>query len=117
VSFPCESAIWKALPAIRSTLARALVDRKVSQRRVAELLSTTEASISHYIKGKRGSAMLLGPSIVAEIGHLADRIAGDTINGKALTRELCAICRKVRSSCATCGAEGPEDCRKCAIVT
>lgn len=116
VSFPCETAIWKALPAIRSALARALVDRKVSQRRVAELLSTTEASVSHYIKGKRGSAMMLGPSIIAEIGRLADRIAKSTIDEKALTQELCGICRKVRVSCATCAAEGPEDCARCTLV-
>jgi len=116
VSFPCETAIWKALPAIRSVLARALVNRKVSQRQVAELLSTTEASISHYVKGKRGSAMMLGPSIVAELGRLADRIAEDTIDGKTLTKELCAICRKVRASCATCTAEGPQDCAECKLV-
>lgn len=116
MSFPCETAIWKALPAIRSVLARALVDRKVSQRQVAELLSTTEASISHYVKGKRGSAMMLGPSIVAEIGHVADRIAEDTIDRKTLTQELCAICRKVRASCATCAAKSPEDCTGCKLV-
>lgn len=83
---------------------------------MAELLSTTEASISHYVKRKRGSALMLGPSIVAEIGHLADRIAEDTIDEKTLTQELCAICRKVRSSCATCAAKGPEDCTRCRLV-
>lgn len=117
MSFPCEAGIWKALPAIRSALARALVDRQVSQRQVAELLSTTEASISHYIKRKRGSAIMLGPSIVAEIGQLADRIATDTIAGKALVREVCTICRKVRASCAICAAKGPEDCQECTLVS
>jgi predicted transcriptional regulator len=80
------------------------------------VLSTTEASVSHYVRGKRGSAMMLGPSIVAEIDYLAGRIAKNAIDEKTLTQELCAICRKVRVSCATCSAKSPEACAGCQLA-
>jgi predicted transcriptional regulator len=116
LSFPCETAIWKALPAIRSALARALVEQKMTQRKIAELLSTTEASISHYIKGKRGTAIMLGPPIQKDISQLAERIATGTISQDEMVEGMCALCRKVRQSCAICGSETPEDCNNCTYL-
>ncbi|MFX1562074.1 MAG: transcriptional regulator [Promethearchaeota archaeon] len=113
MSFPCETAIWKALPAIRSALAQALVQQKMSQRKIAELLSTTEASISHYIKGKRGTALMLGPIIQKDVQILAERISAGTIGQDEMVDRMCALCRKVRETCALCGAESIEECTTC----
>jgi len=113
LSFPCETAIWKALPAIRSALAQALVQQKMTQRKIAELLSTTEASISHYIRGKRGTAIMLGPIIHSDIQSLAERISAGTIRQDEMVEGMCALCRKVRQTCAVCGAESIEECSTC----
>ncbi|MFX1562448.1 MAG: transcriptional regulator [Promethearchaeota archaeon] len=116
MSFPCETAIWKALPAIRSALAQALVEQKITQRKIAELLSTTEASISHYIKGKRGAAIMLGPPIHKDINYLAERIAAGSISQEDMVERMCTLCRKVRQSCAVCAAESPEECQTCTLL-
>lgn len=113
MTFPCETAIWKALPAIKSSLAQALVKLEMSQREVAKLLSTTEASISHYVKGKRGSALMIGPPMQEEINRLADRIKTETIPEEDLVKEMCTLCQKVRRSCAICGAESEDECDRC----
>jgi predicted transcriptional regulator len=114
--FPCEVAVWKALPAIKSAFARALVDRHMTQKQVADLLATTEASISHYVKGKRGSALTLGPTILEEINHIADRIIDGSITFEDLTSEMCRLCKKVRTTCAICGAESLANCNACKFI-
>lgn len=114
--FPCESAVWKALPALRSALAKALVERKISQRKIAELFDTTEASISHYVKGKRGSSLILGPHVQNAIGHIADKIVDETINTEKLAEELCGLCQRVRRTCAMCDATSPDNCEECRYV-
>ena len=85
----------------------------MSQRQVAELLSTTEASISHYVKGKRGSAVKLGYPMQEEINTLADRIKSEAISNEELVNEMCSLCRQVRTSCAICESEELTNCDSC----
>ncbi len=111
--FPCEVAIWKALPSIKSALAQALVERNLSQRKIAQLLSSTEASISYYITGKRGASIIIGKHVLEEIGKLTERIVSEQLSDDELTKEICAVCQKVRKSCAICGAKSIEECDQC----
>lgn len=93
LSFPCETAVWRTLPAIRSALARALIDRSLTQRVIAELLSTTEATISHYRKGKRGVAVDLEPDILKAIDQLADQMVAQPIPSEELRERICSLCK------------------------
>ena len=102
LSFPCETAVWKTLPAIRSALARALIARGFTQRHIAELLATTEATISHYRKGKRGIAVKLDPDILKAIDQLADQLVAQTIPAEELRERICRLCSKATNSPVVC---------------
>ncbi len=102
LSFPCESAVWKTLPAIRSALARALIARKLTQRQIAELLATTEATISHYRRGKRGIAVKIKPDILKAIDQLADKLVAQTIPVEELREHICRLCNKATNIPVVC---------------
>ncbi len=113
MAFPCEAVVWKALPAIKSALTRALVKNGMTQVQVSKILGTTEATVSHYMKGERGSAVILGTHIHNEINDVAHKIHTETLTKAQITEAVCGICLKVRDSCAICGAETSQDCDNC----
>lgn len=102
LSFPCETAVWRTLPSIRSALARALIARGLTQRQVAELLATTEATISHYRKGKRGVAVKLEPDILKAIDQLADQLVAQVIPVDELREQVCRLCNQATKTEVTC---------------
>ncbi len=111
--FPCQTVAREALPAIKAVLARALVKEGMSQVEISKLLGTTEATISHYMKGERGTAVVLGQHIVDDINQVAHRINEGSLTENQTSQILCEICQKVRNSCAVCGAETTQDCNQC----
>jgi predicted transcriptional regulator len=113
MAFPCETVVWKALPAIKSSLAKALVKAGMTQVQVSKILGTTEATISHYMKGERGSSVILGQHIQDSVDKLAKKISLGSLSEKQITQEVCSICQQVRDSCAVCGAETSQDCSHC----
>ena len=102
LAFPCETAVWKTLPTIRAALARALITRGLAQRRIAELLSTTEATISHYQKGKRGNSVKLEADILEVIDQLADQIIEQEIPAEELRDRICRLCNKATKTYVAC---------------
>lgn len=115
MAFPCEKVVREHLPAIKSALAKNLVDNGMTQVQVSKLLGTTEATISHYMKGERGQA-LLGQFILDEIALLAHKISNREITPNLISKEVCEICQKVRSTCAVCGAQSLSDCTYCKMT-
>lgn len=113
MAFPCEKVVREHLPAIKSALARALVKEGMTQVEVSKLLGTTEATISHYMKGERGSAVILGKHILEAVDNVAKKIKSRTISDEQITEEVCGICQNVRRTCAVCGAESIEACAHC----
>jgi predicted transcriptional regulator len=114
MAFPCESVVYRALPAIKSALAQALVKEGMTQVQVSKVLGTTEATISHYMKGERGSSVVLGQHVQEAIDTLAEKISAGSLSDQQITKGVCGICQMVRDSCAVCGAETTEDCSHCA---
>ncbi len=102
LSFPCETAVWKTLPSIRAALARALIVRGLAQRRVAELLATTEATISHYQKRKRGNAVKLEGDILEAIDTLADELTASKIPTEEVRERICRLCNKATKTTVIC---------------
>jgi predicted transcriptional regulator len=103
MAFPCETVVWKALPAIKSSLAQALVKQGMTQVQVSKILGTTEATISHYMKGERGSSVDLGKDVQETIEELARKISKGSLTEEQITKGVCSICQTVRKSCAVCG--------------
>jgi predicted transcriptional regulator len=55
---PCSEVHWKILPAVSRELATSLEKNGVARAKIASVLGTSEAAISQYISGKRGSQRL-----------------------------------------------------------
>jgi predicted transcriptional regulator len=67
---PQEIEVWYVIPAIRSQIARYLIeDFDASYERVGKILGVSRAAISQYVKGKRAAKIKLpkelGPKILA----------------------------------------------------
>lgn len=94
---PQEIEVWYLIPAVRKELAKALVKRGINQKKTAEILGTTEACISQYIKSKRGN-LKLPKEVINEIEKSAERLS----KGACVIKEVQAICsysKKTRFLC------------------
>ena len=96
---PQEIAVWYVLPAIRRELAKAMIEKGVVQKRVARIIGVTEASVSHYIKDRRGKQVKLSKGIKKEIKRSADIILKDQY---MLVDEMQRICRMMKKSREMC---------------
>ncbi len=96
---PQEIEVWYVLPAIRRELAKAMIKKGVAQKRIAKILGVTEASISHYVKNKRGGKAELSDKIKRDIKKSAEIILEDQY---MLIDEMQKICMKIRKSKELC---------------
>jgi predicted transcriptional regulator len=93
---PCEIIVWQVLPVIRRELAKNLINNHgLSQKEVANILGTTEASISRYISGKRGHGEIENEELIKEINESANKIFEE--KNKSVIRETCKICNILKS--------------------
>ena len=104
---PCELVTKYVLPAVRSLIARELVDRYgFSQVAAAKMLGITQATISHYLYSKRGEKYLEKMSsnedIMRMAKELADGIANKSISDVELMTRICDICLSIRSKRLLC---------------
>ncbi|MFW9912999.1 MAG: transcriptional regulator [Candidatus Thorarchaeota archaeon] len=120
---PCEIIVAAILPAIRSLLARELVEgHSMSQTKVAELLGTTQPAISQYISQKRGDqltdALSSLPDVKTAIEALVKEITSDTVSQKDGVETICTICMSLRKDGTVCTlrqakSDTPLDCDMC----
>ena len=97
----CERFSKIVIPAIRAIAAEYLIKKyHLTQVKVAELLGTTQASISYYLRHKRGKKCieLLREqnqilSIITEIAELAYKRNPE----EKLALKICDICKIIRS--------------------
>ncbi len=113
---PQEIEVRYIIPAIRGKLAHVLVEeRKLSQKETAKLLGLTEAAISQYAHGKRGSEVIFSESVIDEIRKSADAILKESGKRQRIVAEiyrisnltkvkqiLCDIHRKQSKDLANC---------------
>ena len=96
MKLPCEIIVWEVLPIIRKEFAKSLIkDHGFTQRKAAEKLGLTEASISRYISNKRGEIKKLNKEIMKEIQKSTARIFKG--NNKIVIKETCRICDLLKS--------------------
>ena len=94
---PCEIVVWYVIPAIRSELAKELLNLGMKQKDVSELMDITQPAVSQYITDKRGSGIKLNDDVRKMIQNFALELS----EGKATKAELigrtCAICKHVET--------------------
>ena len=101
MNFPCEITLWYILPKVRSQLAKELVMMGMTQKEVSEKLGITQASVSHYIRKRRGDRIRFRKNITNEIKKLARNIKkGEDIS--KINSQICEICKLAREDKTLC---------------
>ncbi len=97
--YPQEIEVWFVIPAIHRTLAQKFKERKQPQKRIAELLNVTEACVSQYFSGIRGTKVTFSESILQEIDEAANRVLSEETS---VIREVQRLCRHVKETGLLC---------------
>jgi len=100
---PCQVVVWYLLPAVGAELARELGKRGMPQKEIAKRLGITPASVSHYMKGKRGADVKLGKKSLAEVKKLADEVEEGSADDARMVLAVCGICRIAWGERVLCG--------------
>ena len=97
MKIPCEIIVWQVLPVIRREFAKNMIkNHKLTQKKTAEKLELTEAAVSRYVSGKRGTSEILDGEILKEITKSVNQIVEG--NGTSMIEETCRICSLIKAS-------------------
>ena len=94
---PCEIVVWYVIPAIRSELAKELLNLGMKQKDVSELMDITQPAVSQYITDKRGSGIKLDDNVRQMIKDFAKELADGEDTKAQLISRTCAICKHVET--------------------
>lgn len=115
---PCEIVVWYVIPAIRSELAKELLNLGMKQKDVSELMDITQPAVSQYITDKRGSGIKLDDDVKGMIRSFAEELSTGESTKADLIPKTCAICKNVKTSdvleqLGISQDELSEDCQSC----
>ena len=94
---PCEIVVWYVIPAIRSELAKELLNLGMKQKDVSELMDITQPAVSQYITDKRGSGIKLNEDVRAMIKQFARELSEGEATKADLISRTCTICKNVKT--------------------
>ena len=90
MKIPCEIIVWEVLPVIRREFAKNMIENhKLTQKKAAQKLGLTEAAVSRYVSGKRGTSDIIDGEISKEITKSVNQIVEG--NGTSMIEETCRI--------------------------
>ena len=95
---PCEIVVWYVIPAIRSELAKELLNLGMKQKDVSELMDITQPAVSQYITDKRGSGVKLQDDVRKMVRDFARELSEGKATKADLIPRTCSICRNVKTS-------------------
>lgn len=95
---PCEIVVWYVIPAIRSELAKELLNLGMKQKDVSVIMDITQPAVSQYITDKRGSGIKLSKNVKDMIKEFAYELSIGESTKEDLISRTCAICRNVETS-------------------
>ncbi len=95
---PCEIVVWYVIPAIRSELAKELLNLGMKQKDVSELMDITQPAVSQYITDKRGSGIKLNEGVREMIKDFARELSEGEATKADLISRTCQICNNVEVS-------------------
>lgn len=119
---PCEIAVKSLVPAIRSLIARELVQSYgLKQKDVARLLGVTQTAVSKYTRHVRGTVLKIEE--VEEVQPMIKEIVVSLANGRMSRYELaakfCVACETIRRKglmCELCKRTDPSiDIQQCFV--
>jgi hypothetical protein len=92
---PCEIAFWYILPSIRRELTKIMIKKGYKRKEIAKILGISEASVTHYLKSKRGNRYKFKEDELNEIEKVVDKLIKNNSN---LTLETCRLCSMFKKS-------------------
>ncbi|MBR0271886.1 MAG: transcriptional regulator [Methanobrevibacter sp.] len=115
---PCEIVVWYVIPAIRSELAKELLNLGMKQKDVSELMDITQPAVSQYITDKRGSGIKLDDHVRQMVKDFALELSTGESTKADLIPRTCSICKNVEPSdvinqLGINKADLSEDCQSC----
>ena len=115
---PCEIVVWYVIPAIRSELAKELLNFGMKQKDISKLMDITQPAVSQYITDKRGSGFKLDDNVKEMIHEFARQLSEGEATKADLIPRTCSICRNVRTEDVLeqlniDKSELGEDCQSC----
>ena len=115
---PCEVVVWYVIPAIRSELAKELLNLGMKQKDVSELMDITQPAVSQYITDKRGSGIKLNDNVRKMVHDFAYQLSVGEASKADLISRTCSICKHVETADVLNQlnidkSELGEDCQSC----
>lgn len=115
---PCEIVVWYVIPAIRSELAKELLNLGMKQKDVSELMDITQPAVSQYITDKRGSGIKLDDHVRSMVKDFALELSTGESTKADLISRTCTICKQVETvdvltQLGIDKSELGEDCQSC----
>ncbi|WP_405287263.1 transcriptional regulator [Methanobrevibacter sp.] len=115
---PCEIVVWYVIPAIRSELAKELLNLGMKQKDVSELMDITQPAVSQYITDKRGSGIKLDDQVRGMVQEFARELSEGEATKADLIPRTCKICKNVKTADVLVQlgidkSELGEDCQTC----
>jgi predicted transcriptional regulator len=120
---PCEVAVKTVIPAIRSAIVKIMYNELgFKQVEIAESLNITQAAVSQYIRGIRGTAISVDsiPEIHDEIISFINKVIAENISRDKQVIQYCKLCNIIRAKGLMCKTHKQydltlrtHDCRLC----
>jgi len=100
---PCERVVRYVLPAVRSIVAKDLIENHgYTQVAAAKKLGTTQAAISHYLYSKRGEKWIdelrRNENVMATVNEVTSGITEEEYDSVHVVSKLCELCTALRSA-------------------
>ena len=119
---PCEVAVKSVIPAIRSAIARELIQsHNLKQKDVAEVLGVTQTAVSKYTRFYRGTVIEVERIEEANLvlQETVVLLAEGNMDKYELAEKLCTMCAIIREKgvmCELCSLSDPDiDYKKCIV--
>ena len=115
---PCEIVVWYVIPAIRSELAKELLNLGMKQKDVSEIMDITQPAVSQYSTDKRGSGIKLKDDVIKLVKDFAFELSVGKATKADLIPRTCSICKNIKTSdileqLDIDKSELSEDCQSC----
>ena len=102
---PCEVGVKTVLPAIRSLMARAIVEKyNMKEKQAAEILGLSQSAISRYTKRNRGHILTIEnePEVQALIDQIIILLLREPQPRKEIITLFCKTCKIIREKGLMC---------------
>ena len=114
---PQEVEVWYLIPALRRELSKIFIlDFKLSQKQISEVLGITESAVSQYLSSKRGDELKFSKKEIDKIKKFAKKIMADKKHSKEHFYKLCLDLRGTKSLCELHKKQDkniPKNCELC----